>query len=301
MLDRLKELLFGTAVPSSRHGAAYNAAVAEFDASDHDAAARAFEALGNDRSSHTGLRYAAVYAAALAHRRAGQEAHVADAFSDRIEQLAVSYCLVTAAGLLAREGLKPTAPSADGVIVPTQQAGQTFYYRIRFQDALGTLIAEVTRIHAKGWCVHLEMEDDPTPQALDTKILQVVREAGTGDHDPVSVPEGWTTNIRLPKEKPAFSPVCTIGLTIRGSSDIDRNVNITQAVYSAIASEFPHVSRQPPLTIMSRIDPKFGIRFYPREDRFDQVQAIEKALVRNFKSRGLAVTHHAIVDGTVAE
>jgi len=296
-LDRL----LGKDRLSLRHIEAFNAAVQDYEAGAFDAAGNNFTALCDDKSCSKGLRMAAGYARAVADLQSGNEPTMPAEFGDRTDEMGARYAIFTTTGLLAKDGHVTAAPDGQTVVLKTNQGGTIFFYRITFSDAMGTLIADVSRIDKRGYCVHLDMEDDPNPQELDGKILDRVREAGTGSHDPVELPVTWSDRIKLPPEKPAISDTCTICLTLRGTGDLQRNVDSTNAVLKGIAEAFPFASRESPLILMGRSGAVFGIRFYPKPEMAEKVDKIERQFVTLFKRHGIKTTDKSIVNGTVRE
>ena len=168
-----------------------------------DAAGDTFADLCDDKSCPANLRMAAGYARALMDSRVGQAPTIPSDFAGQTDQMVVNYCLFTVAGLLAKDEYSTTYPEENRVIVRTEQSRESFFYRFSYQDAMGNVLTDVSRISESGATIHLEMEDDPTPQQLDTFMLAAAKAAGSGAHDPIHLPTEWAPPVQLPAEPPA--------------------------------------------------------------------------------------------------
>lgn len=277
----------------------FNQAVARFRAGEAMRAAAAFGALCDDRAVPGPLRMTAGYARAVVEQASGRSPSIPSDFALRKDEMVVHYSLHTAAGLLQEQGIATAEPGDGSVVAVTEQRGARFLYHISYQDAMGAVLAVVKRIAASGATVHLSMEDDPTPQPLDDTVLKTVQRAGTGACDPVPLPVRWAEPVAPPAEHRAVEEVCTIGLTLLGGDDLDGNHALTRRLFSRLAAEYPNVSRSEPLIIMSKVDPHFGIRFYPTAEMTHRAEELEEALIALFHEAGVTVTHRGIVAGTV--
>ena len=292
---------FGRRRLSAKHAAAFNRAVALFDAADYGAAAAAFAALGADRRCLVDLRMAADYAAALTAAHGGADPDRPGGLADRPGYTAVRYAVYTAAGRLARDGHQTAEPEGPKLVLETRQDGEPIFYRILFGHQAGVLSGVVRRIDRRGNSVDLEAPSPVEPRPLDAAILDTVRAVRAGQHDPVALPPAWADPVRLPPERPVLSDERTVDLALVGTADVQRNREATRAALDELAAAYPAAARRAPMILEGARPSQFGIRLYPAIAAAEQADEMAGLLQRSLRSHGIRTRRRAVLDGTVLD